>query len=118
MGTEGELRYKGRLYVPKKMREKVLRELHQSQPAVHPKESNVSRLEHTYWRPSLRKDIAQFVAHYLMCQQVKGDRKKPSGDLQPLEIPNWNWEHISMDFVIGLPRFRSRKNIVWVKMIH
>ena len=36
------------------------------------------------------------------------------GDVQPLEVPEWKWESISMDFVIGLPRTSSGYDVIWV----
>ena len=38
--------------------------------------------------------------------------------LQPLPIPEWKWDHITMDFVIGFPRTRSKKNGVWMIVDH
>ncbi|GJR03978.1 putative reverse transcriptase domain-containing protein [Tanacetum coccineum] len=43
---------------------------------------------------------------------LKGDR--PSGLLQQLEIPEWKWERISMDFVMKLPRTSSGHDSIWV----
>lgn len=71
-------------------------------------------LSRTYGWPSLKKDIAQFVARCFVCQHVNGDRKKVGGMLEQLEIPLWKWEHISMDFVGGLPKARGGKDTIWV----
>src|SRR3954463_14323302 len=34
--------------------------------------------------------------------------------LQPLEIPMWKWDSISMDFIVGLPRTRGGHDSIWV----
>ena len=115
LGAQNELKYRGRLYVPTEMRDEVLKELHNSPLAVHPGGNKMYKdLRRTFWWPSLKRSIAQFVARCLTCQQVKGERKKPGGELQLLEIPNWKWEDISMDFVSGLPRTRGRNDSIWV----
>lgn len=62
----------------------------------------------------MKRDIAQFVTNCQICQQVKVEHQRPTGLLQPLPIPEWKWDHITMDFVIGLLRTRSKKNGVWV----
>ncbi|GJR84189.1 putative reverse transcriptase domain-containing protein [Tanacetum coccineum] len=38
---------------------------------------------------------------------VKAEYQRPSGLLQQAKIPEWKWEHIPMDFVMGLPRTPS-----------
>ena len=48
--------------------------------------------------------IATFVSQCLTCQQVKIEHQKPSRPLQPLPIPIWKWDEITMDFVTGLPK--------------
>ena len=36
------------------------------------------------------------------------------GTLQPLPILEWKWEHITMDFVVGLPRTQQGHDAIWV----
>ena len=62
----------------------------------------------------MKRDIAKFVSKCLGCQQVKAEHRKPSGTLQPLPIPEWKWEHITMDFVVGLPCTRTGFDAIWV----
>ncbi|WVZ62796.1 hypothetical protein U9M48_012498 [Paspalum notatum var. saurae] len=48
------------------------------------------------------------------CQHVKAEYQRPAGLLQPLKIPEWKWEEISMDFIVGLPRTQKGYNSIWV----
>ena len=38
----------------------------------------------------------------------------PVGLLQPLEVVEWKWEHITMDFVTHLPRTPRKHDAVFV----
>jgi hypothetical protein len=39
-----------------------------------------------------------------------------AGLLQPLNIPAWKWEDISIDFIVGLPLSARKFNSIWVIM--
>ncbi|RVW45588.1 Transposon Ty3-I Gag-Pol polyprotein [Vitis vinifera] len=111
------LRFGTRLCVPndEDLRRELLEEAHCSKFAIHPGGTKMYKdLRQNYWWSGMKRDIAQFVAQRLVCQQVKAEHQRPVGSLQPLAIPEWKWEHITMDFVIGLPRTLGGNNAIWV----
>ncbi|GJR78284.1 putative nucleotidyltransferase, ribonuclease H [Tanacetum coccineum] len=79
-------------------------------------DEDVSRhdLKQHFWWSGMKRDVATFVSKCLTCQQVKIEHQRASGLLQPLEIPVWKWDEISMDFVTGLPRTQRKHDAIWV----
>ncbi|GKE38641.1 putative reverse transcriptase domain-containing protein, partial [Tanacetum coccineum] len=71
-------------------------------------------LKKLYWWPNMKADIGTYVSKCLTCAKVKAEHQKQSGLLQQLEIPEWKWEKITMDFVFGLPRTPSGYDMIWV----
>jgi hypothetical protein len=62
----------------------------------------------------MKHEIARYVAECNTCRRVKDDHMKLMGLLQPLSIPTWKWEDISMDFIVGLPLIGRKFNSIWV----
>ncbi|XP_073137223.1 uncharacterized protein [Henckelia pumila] len=60
------------------------------------------------------KDRILVPAECLTCQQVKAKHQRPVGLLKTLPIPEWKWENITMDFVVGLSRTVRGSNAIWV----
>jgi transposase InsO family protein len=58
--------------------------------------------------------VATHVALCDACQRVKAKHQRPAGLLQPLKVPEWKWEEIGMDFIVGLPRTRDGYDLIWV----
>ena len=62
----------------------------------------------------MKKDISEYVAKCLTCQQVKAEHQVPSGLLNPLPIPQWKWDNITMDFVSSFPLTQRKHDAIWV----
>ena len=115
--SDDMLKFKNRLFVPKAgdLRREILREAHSTPYSVHPGTTKMYKdLKMHYWWPRMKKDVVEYVAQCLTCQQIKAEHQRPAGKLQPLDIPEWKWEHITMDFVVGLPRTREGHDSIWV----
>nr|GFB83276.1 retrotransposon-related protein [Tanacetum cinerariifolium] len=97
------------------LREALLTETHSSPFSIH---SGSTKMYHDikqhFWWSGMKGDVAMFVSKCLICQQVKIEHQRASGLLQPLDIPVWKWDEISMDFVTGLPRTQRRYDAIWV----
>ena len=64
----------------------------------------------------MKKDISKYVSKCLTCQQVKAEHQVPSGLLNPVPIPQWKWDNITMDFVSSFPLTQRKHDAVWVIM--
>ena len=71
-------------------------------------------LRRQYYLSRMKRHVGDFVRRCLTCQQVKTEHQKSIGLLQSLEVAEWKWEHVTMDFVIHLPRTQRRHDAVWV----
>ncbi|XP_052727736.1 uncharacterized protein LOC128195006 [Vigna angularis] len=71
-------------------------------------------LRKSFWWPGMKNDVARFVASCLTCQRAKTEHQRPGGLLQQLEIPEWKWDSVSMDFVTHLPRTVKNHDSIWV----
>jgi hypothetical protein len=82
---------KERLVVPKKeaLKKKILDHAHTSRYSIHLGSIKMyHHLRQQFWWTRMK---------------VKADYMKPGGLLQPLSIPDWKWDDISMDFIVDLP---------------
>jgi hypothetical protein len=114
---DGMIAFGKRMYLPddETLKREVLQKAHESRFATHPESTKLYQdLKECYWWPDMKKDVAEYVAKCGVCQQVKVEHQKPAGPLQPLLIPQWKWEDISMDFVSGLPKKKRGNNVIWV----
>jgi hypothetical protein len=101
---EGVLWYKGRICVPniKELKAKILHEAHESAYSNHPGGNKIYYvLKATYWWYGMKRDVAEYVALCDTCQRVKAEHQRPTGLPQPLQVPEWKWEEIAMDFIMG-----------------
>src|SRR6266480_6043362 len=48
-------------------------------------------------------DIREYITTCSTCQNVAIPRHKPYGKLEPLPVPEWPWQEVSLDFITQLP---------------
>ncbi|KAL0544328.1 hypothetical protein IC582_019441 [Cucumis melo] len=117
LSSDGGLLFERRLCVPSDsaVKTELLAEAHSSPFSMHPGSTKMYQdLKRVYWWRNMKREVAEFVSKCLVCQQVKAPRQKPAGLLQPLSIPEWKWENVSMDFITGLPRTLRGFTVIWV----
>ena len=116
-GIGGIILFNQRICVPDDavLKRRIMEEAHKGAFTIHPGSSKMYQdLKRDYWWSGMKRDIAVFVSECAVCQQVKIEHQRPGGLLQPLEIPVWKWDSISMDFAVGLPRTQGGYDSIWV----
>lgn len=111
------LKYKNRLYVPNQLDIKnLILDEFQKRPYVgHPGyQKLITALQKEYCWPGMKKDATEYLTHCQECQQIKSEHQHLVGLLQPLPIPEWRSETISMDFITGLPKTKRNNDSIMV----
>jgi len=117
MDDNGILWFGKRLCVPEDriVRELILREAHESTYSIHTGSTKMYLdLKEKYWWYGLKRDVAEYVALCDTCQRVKAEHQRPVGLLQLMKIPEWEWEEVGMDLIVGLPHTQKGYDSIWV----
>ncbi|TYJ99751.1 pol protein [Cucumis melo var. makuwa] len=103
ISSDGRLLFERCLCVPSysAVKTELLSAAHSSPFSMHPGNTKMYQdLKRVYWWRNMKREVAEFVSKCLVCQQVKAQRQKPAGLLQPLSIPEWKLTK-SVHFVPG-----------------
>jgi hypothetical protein len=111
--------YKDRLVVPRRgaLKKKILDEAHTLRYSIHLGSTKMNHnLRQQFWWTRMNCETAYYVSECDICWKVKVDYMKSGGLLQPLSIPDWKWDGITMDFIVGLPLTPHMFDLIWVIM--
>jgi hypothetical protein len=103
--------------VPKReaLKKNIMDEAHTLRYSIHPGSTKMYHdLRRQFWWMRMKREIARYISECDTCQKVKVDYMKPGGLLQLLSIPEWKWDNISMDFIVGLPLTAHKFDSMWV----
>ena len=99
----------------KELKQKLLFEAHNTVFTMHHGGNKMYQdLKQFYWWKGMKTDVTEYVSKCLTCQQVKAEHQVPTGLLNPLPIPQWKWDNITLDFVSGFPLTQQKHDSVWV----
>ncbi|QRW18530.1 Retrotransposable element Tf2 protein [Rhizoctonia solani] len=113
---EDLLWYQGKLVVPdnKAMKEKLLREFHNSPLAGHPgQQRTLKLLSCNYWWPGMKSSAKEWVDCCPTCQ-ANWRAHAPVIALKPLEVPPFPFHTISYNFITGFPKLQGFDTILVV----
>jgi hypothetical protein len=115
--AEGVLWFKDCLVVLKdfELHRKIMDETHCSWYSIHLGTNKMYQdLKKNFWWTRMKREMAKYVLECDTCRRIKADHLRPAGNLQPLSIPEWKWENICIDFIVGLPRTSRGYHSIWV----
>ncbi|KAF5230292.1 hypothetical protein FAUST_9880 [Fusarium austroamericanum] len=106
VGTDGLLRFKNRLFIPKDpaLRAELMRLYHDDPLAGHFGVNRTLQLlqRKVHWT-SIEDDVREYIQTCAVCQSAATPRHRPYGRLESLPIPRRPMVELTMDFITGLP---------------
>ncbi|WVZ95181.1 hypothetical protein U9M48_040978 [Paspalum notatum var. saurae] len=118
---QGTVWYKNRICVPDvdSIKKLILSEAHDTAYSIHPGSTKMYHdLKERFWWYGMKRAVAEYVAVCDTCQRVKAEHQRPAGLLQPLKIPEWKWEEISMDLLWACPGLEKELYIFRIVCLH
>ncbi|QRW25665.1 Retrotransposable element Tf2 protein [Rhizoctonia solani] len=106
---EDLLWYRGKLVIPdnEPLKDKLLREFHDSPLAGHPgQQRTLELLSRNYWWPGMKSTTKEWVECCPICQANRRAHA-PVIALKPLEVPPYPFHTISYDFITGFLSWTS-----------
>ncbi|QRW20628.1 Retrotransposable element Tf2 protein [Rhizoctonia solani] len=113
---EDLLWYRGKLVIPdnEPLKERLLREFHDSPLAGHPgQQRTLELLSCNYWWPGMKSTAKEWVECCPICQ-ANQRAHAPVIALKPLEVPPYPFHTISYDFITGFPKSQGHNAILVV----
>ena len=92
------------------LRLRVIQELHNE--GHMGRDKTMKLVTDSYFWPTMRKEITKFVERCHICQVSQGTTTNV-GIYMPLPIPDQPWIHVSMDFILGLPRTQQGNDSIF-----
>jgi len=105
LNIDGLLRFREKIYVPRSLDlcRQIVALCHDTQIAGHPGHwKTLELVSRNYWWPQMSRYIGQYVSTCDLCLQTKPWRHSPVGKLQPLSVPDAQWDTLSVNFVVEL----------------
>jgi hypothetical protein len=106
LGVDGILLHKKRIFVPNIQELKciIFHEMHNAPYEGDPGyQKTIAVVKRKYFWPGMMREITKYIVRCMECQKVKTEHRHPTRLLQPLPIPEWKWEVVTMDFIMGFP---------------
>ncbi|KAF8750370.1 hypothetical protein RHS01_09469 [Rhizoctonia solani] len=113
---EDLLWYRGKLVVPdsETLKERLLKEFHDSPLAGHPgQQRTLELLSRNYWWPGMKSSTKEWVECCPICQANRRAHA-PVIALKPLEVPPFPFHTISYNFITGFPKSNGHDAILVV----
>ncbi|GJT34587.1 putative reverse transcriptase domain-containing protein [Tanacetum coccineum] len=118
--ADGTLYLNDRSWLPcfSDLRTVIMHESHESKYYIHPGSNKMYQdMKKLYWWPNMKADIFTYVIKCLTYAKVKAEHQRPSGLLVQLEIPQWKWDNITMDYIMKFNKFhKCRSPVCWAEV--
>ena len=107
----------GRIVVPDSKDTKllILQAMHDHALAGHfSVAKTLKAINHRFFWRRAAQEVSDYIRHCPSCQANKSNSSKPSGLLQPLEVPLTPWHTVTPDYITGLPLTAKGHNAIAV----